>query len=60
MCHLEYERAFWISDIFHKLSKERSHNYLSRLIESNNIMCPQEIHGKDECLQALQMPAPCF
>ena len=33
-------------------SRERKHNYFSRLTGSNDIICLQEIHGKDEFLHA--------
>ena len=34
--------------------------YLKRLIDANNILCLQEVHGKDEYLQAIQVLAPRF
>ena len=43
-----------------QISRERKHNYFSRLIENNNIICLQEVHGKDEFLHALQVLAPRF
>ena len=33
-----------------QLSREQKHHYFSRLIENNNIVCLQEVHGKDEIL----------
>ena len=32
----------------------------SRLIENNNIICLNEVHGKDDFLQAIQVLAPRF
>ena len=43
-----------------QLSSEQTHNYFRRRIENNNIICLQEVHGKDELLQAIQMLAPRF
>ena len=43
-----------------QLSTEQKHGYLRRLIENNNIICLQEVHGKDEFLQAIQVLAPRF
>ena len=37
-----------------QLSSEQKHNYLRRHIE-NNIICLQEIHGKEEFLQTIQV-----
>ena len=34
--------------------------YLKRLFDANNILCLQEVHGKDEYLQATQVLAPRF
>ena len=33
-------------------SREKKHNYLTRLTRSNDIICLQEVHGKGELLQA--------
>ena len=38
-------------------NRERKHK---KLLECNNILCLQEVHGKDEFLQALQVLAPRF
>ena len=35
-------------------------NYFARLIENNNIICLQEVHGKNEFFQAIQVWAPRF
>ena len=34
--------------------------YLKKLFAANNILCLQEVHGKDEYLQAVQVLAPQF
>ena len=44
----------------HNPSRERKHNYFKRLTQNNDIVCFQEIHGKDEFLQAIQVLAPRF
>ena len=41
-------------------NRERKHNYFKKLLECNNILCLQEVHGKDEFLQTLQVLAPRF
>ena len=41
-------------------SRERKHIYFKRLTQNNDIVCCQEIHGKDEFLQAFQVLAPRF
>ena len=43
-----------------EFSRELKHDYFSRLIENNNIICLQEVHGKDEFLQGIQVLAPRF
>ena len=43
-----------------QLSREQKQNYFRRLIENNNIICLQEVHEKDEFLQAIQVLAPRF
>ena len=35
-------------------------NYLKKLLDHNNIICLQDVHGKDEFLQAFQVLAPRF
>ena len=46
------------------LSRQRNREfklkYLKRLSEANNIICLQEVHRKDEYLQAIQVLAPRF
>ena len=34
--------------------------YFRKLFDTNNILCLQEVHGKDEYLQAIQVLAPRF
>ena len=34
--------------------------YLKKLLDNNNVICLQEVHGKDEFLQAIQVLAPRF
>ena len=34
--------------------------YLKKLFDRNNVICLQEVHGKDEFLQAIQVLAPQF
>ena len=41
-------------------SRERKHNCFIRFTRSNDIFSLQEIHGKDEVLQAIQVLAPRF
>ena len=36
-------------------NRERKRNYFKRLVADHNILCLQEVHGKDEFLQALQV-----
>ena len=43
-----------------QISREVKLNYFGRLIENNNVICLQEVHGKDEFLQAIQVWAPRF
>ena len=41
-------------------NRELKLKYLKRLFHANNILCLQEVHGKDEYLQAIQVLAPRF
>ena len=41
-------------------SSERKYNYFTRLNQNNDIVCLQEIHGKHENFQAIQIQAPRF
>ena len=44
--------------LFPQSSRERKHNYFTRLTQNNDIVCFQETHGKDEFLQAFQVLMP--
>ena len=39
---------------------ESPNSIISKLLDHNNIICLQEVHGKDEFLQAIQVLAPQF
>ena len=41
-------------------NREFKLKYLRMLFDNNNILCLQEVHGKDEYLQAIQVLAPRF
>ena len=43
-----------------RISRELKHCYFRRLTEINNVICLQEVHGKDQFLQAIQVLAPRF
>ena len=43
-----------------QISKELKLNYFRRLVENKSVICLQEVHGKDEFLQAIQVWAPRF
>ena len=43
-----------------KGNREFKLKYLKRLLDNNNIFCLQEVHGKDEFLQAIQVLVPRF
>ena len=43
-----------------KKNREFKLKYLKRLFDANNILCLQEVHGKDEYLQATLVLAPRF
>ena len=50
-----------IGSVFSKQKKrELKLKYLKKLFNNNNIVCLQEVHGKDEYLQAIQVLAPRF
>ena len=42
------------------ISREQKYDYFRRRIDDDNIICFQEVHGKDEFLQAIQVLAPRF
>ena len=54
MRYLEYERVIG-SPTSPQLSGEKKHICLGRVAENNYIICLQEIHGKDEFLQAIRL-----
>ena len=41
-------------------NREFKLNYLKKLLDHNNIICLQEVHGRDEFLQAIQVLGPRF
>ena len=41
-------------------NREFKLKYLKRLFDANNLLCLQEVHGKDEYLQGIQVLAPRF
>ena len=49
-------------DLFSPNTRNREFKlkYFKRLFDANNILCLQEVHGKDEFLQAIQVLAPRF
>ena len=50
-----------VESVFSKQkNREFQRKYLERLFDANNILCLQEVHGKDEYLQAIQVLAPRF
>ena len=59
MCHLEYERDSWDPGFPYTIF-QRKETQLLRLTKSNDIICLQEIHGKDEFLQTIQVVVPRF
>ena len=42
------------------MNREFKLKYLKKLFDAHNILCLQEVHGKDEYLQAIQALAPRF
>ena len=50
-----------IGSVFPKQkNREFKLKYLEQLCDNNNSLCFQEVHGKDEYLQAIQVLAPRF
>ena len=45
---------------FAQKNREFKLKYLKKLFDTNTILCLQEVHGKDEYLQAIQVLAPRF
>ena len=59
MYYLENKGSRWIC--FFQAEEERVQTQISqRLFDANNILCLQEVHGKDENIQAFQVLAPRF
>ena len=59
MCYLETRGL--VGSVFSKLkNREFKLKYLKNLFDTNNILCLQEVHRKDEYLQAIQVLAPRF
>ena len=59
MYYLEHQGSHWICFSKQK-NREFKLKYFKRLFDNNNIVCLQEVHGKHEYLQALQVLAPWF
>ena len=59
MYYLEHPGPRWIC--FYK-TKEQEFKLrcLKKILDDNSIICLQEVHGKDEFLQAIQVLAPRF
>ena len=50
-----------VGSVFSKQkNREFKLKYLKRLFDAKNILCLQEVHGRDEYLQAIQVLAPRF
>ena len=50
-----------IGSVFSKQkNRECKLKYLKKLFDNNNILCLQEVHGRDEYLQAIEVLAPRF
>ena len=59
MYYLEHPGA--LLDLFSPdRNREFKLKYLKKLSDASNILCLQEVHGKDEYLQAIQVLAPQF
>ena len=59
MYYLEHQGSRWIG--FFETEKQSSKvKNLKKLFDNNNILCLQEVHGKDEYLNAIQVLAPRF
>ena len=55
-----YYRGLVGSVLSRQRNRELKLKYLKRLLDNNKIICLQEVHGKDEFLQAIQVLAPRF
>ena len=50
-----------VGSVFSKQKKrEFKLKYLKKLFDNNNILCLQEVHGRDKYLQAIQVLSPRF
>ena len=58
--YLEHQGSHWICFLQTEEQREFKLKYLRKLLDNNNILCLQEVHGKDEYLQAIQVLAPRF
>ena len=59
MYYLEHQGPGWFC-FSRQRSREFKLKHLKRLFDTNNIICLQEVHGKDEFLQAIQVLASRF
>ena len=59
MYYLEHQGSHWIS-FSRQRNREAKLQYLQKLLDNNNNICLQEVHGKDEILQAIQVLATRF
>ena len=58
---ITWNTRFLVGSVFSRQrNRESKLNYLNKLLDHNNIICLQELHGKDELLQAIQVLAPRF
>ena len=58
MYYLEHQGSRWVGFSSQK-NRELKLKYLRKLFD-NNILCLQEVYGKDEYLQAIQVLSPRF
>ena len=50
-----------VGSVFSKQkNREFKLKYLKKLFDNHNILCLQEVHGRDDYLQAIQVLAPRF
>ena len=59
MYNLEHKGSRLVGSFFAE-NEEFKLKYFGKLIENNNVICLQEVHGKDEFLQAIQVLAMRF
>ena len=59
MYYMECKRSHWIC-FLKQTNRELKLKYLKKVFTNNNIVCLQEVHGKDEYLQAFQVLVPRF